>query len=161
MCDPVIAPILISAAASGYSAYSQQEAQNKANKYQANIADRNAAIAEEQAKDAESRGIKDVQNLGKQVRQVIGDQKVAFANANVAVDKGSAKGLTDQTQAMGDEDAMTLKANTAKEARGLRMQAQNASEEARMRRSAITDPWQAGGLSLLAQGTALASRYIK
>jgi hypothetical protein len=158
------APLILAIAGTGagvYGAVKQTQAQNEANEYNAQVNERNAAYAEVQAKDAEARGEGEVRAYRQKVRGAVGEQKSVLAKSGVVMGEGSASDILASTQKVGEMDAMKIKANTAREAQGLRMQARNMQEEARMERNQYVSPWESGGVSLLSGGGQLASRFIK
>lgn len=86
----------------------------------------NQRLGEAQANDALLRGSIEESQYRRQVAQVIGGQKAAFGKGNVAV-SGTALNLLSDTAQIGEEDALTIRNNAARQAWGYRNQANEAS----------------------------------
>jgi hypothetical protein len=84
----------------------------------------NAAVNEIKAKDAEKRGGEDEFFYRLRTRKMIGEQRVAFAASGVDVGDmdSTASNVTADTAKMGEIDALTIRANAAREAWGFRTQ---------------------------------------
>jgi hypothetical protein len=95
-------------------------------KQDAATAETNRRIAEAQANDALLRGTKDETRYRRMIAQVAGQQKADFGARNVAV-SGTALDLLGDTAQVGEEDALTIRNNAAREAWGYRNQASEAS----------------------------------
>lgn len=102
---------------------SQQIAQGKQD---AATAETNRRLAEAQASDALLRGTKDEARYRRQIALIAGGQKAAFGSRNVAV-TGTALDLLGDTAKIGEENALTIRNNAAREAWGYRNQASEAS----------------------------------
>jgi len=89
-------------------------------------AETNRRLAEAQASDALLRGTIEESRYRRQIAQVVGGQKAAFGQRNVAV-SGTALDLLSDTAQVGEEDALTIRNNAAREAWGYRNQANEAS----------------------------------
>lgn len=89
-------------------------------------AKRNQNLANAQADDALLRGTIEESKYRRQIAQVIGGQKAAFGARNVAV-TGTALDLLGDTAQQGEENALTIRNNAAREAWGYRNQASEAS----------------------------------
>lgn len=148
MCSP-IALAGVGAAAGAYGAYSAQSAENQANEYRAQLSERNAALAEQGALNAEARGAREEAAFRTKVKGMKSTQRVGFAASGVTVDSGSALETVADTAAMGEQDALTMRYNASLEAWGKRAEAGNYVGEARLSRMKYRSPLEAGGLSLL------------
>lgn len=148
MCDP-IAIASVGAAAGAYGAYQSQSAQNQALEYQAQVGERNAQLAEIQASNAEARGATEEQQHREKVRQLKGSQRTGFAASGVLVDAGSTLETVQDTAAMGEQDALTIRYNASLEAWGKRAEAGGYRAGSEMARRSKRDPLEAGGMSLL------------
>lgn len=104
---------------------SDAENQKEMGNYQNEQYQQNAKNAERDAKLAEKRGEEQAINQGKQVNQVVGQQKVGYAASGVDVSSGSAAAVTAETYKIGFEDMSTIKNNAYLEAMGFRQQAAN------------------------------------
>lgn len=121
MCDPLTASVVIGAGGTLFSAYSQ----NKESKYNAKIAQNNALINENLAKDAENRGAVDEANHRLKVAQMKSSQRAKFGATGADVNVGSALEVQADTAMMGELDALTIRSNAAREAYGYRGNAAN------------------------------------
>lgn len=123
----------IAGAVSGaYGSYQQSKATKAAYEYQAAVNRNNAQIAQWQAADAITRGQKAEQAQRLKTAQLKSSQRAAFAARGVALDEGSALNILDDTDYMGEMDALTIRDNAAREAWGLRNQATGYSSDASM-----------------------------
>jgi len=163
MCIPMIAGLAIGALGVGMQAYAakrQVEAQNDAAEYNAQLQERNAQIAEVQAKDAVDRGETEKANLQRRVRQLKGTQRTAFAGSGVLVDQGSAYDVLQDTTEQAEMDSLTIMHNANKEAWGHQVQAGNYTGQAGLSRSSKGSPGLAAGTTLLTGASQLGSRYF-
>lgn len=83
----------------------------------------NAAFAERQANDAISRGKKEVTNLKRNTKGLIGAQRASYAGQNVVVDSGSALDAQEDSAVMSELDALEIKGNAYREAYGYKVDA--------------------------------------
>lgn len=149
MCEPTT--IMIAMAASGamqaYGQYQQGKAQEAASKYQAQVNENNAIIAEREAAAAEERG-KDAE--GKQRRltaQFQAQQEAAYAKSGVLMDSGSPLDILSDTAALGEIDALTIRQNYMDEAYNQRRQADNFRNEAELNRFSGRNAARAGTMN--------------
>lgn len=96
----------------------------------AGVHDFNAAMLEFQAKDAITRGAEAEDLFRKQLKGVIGSQRASFAAQGIDVDSGSALDVQKDTAYQGELDALTIRANSAREAWGYSMNAKNETLQA-------------------------------
>jgi len=115
-----------------FGASRQAEATQNAYNYQAAVNRNNAQIAEWQAQDAVTRGAKAEQTQRLKAAQLKGSQRAAFAARGVALDEGSPLAILQDTDYMGEMDALTIRDNAAREAWGHRTQGANYSGDASM-----------------------------
>lgn len=162
----VIIPILSLAmtAAGGFmqaQAQRQQvEAANQAAEYNAKIQERNAEIAEMQAVSAEQRGTEAERLHRQQVAGLKSSQRVSAAASGVVVDTGSPLSILQDTAVQGEMDAMTIKANTAQEAWGHRVQGGGFTAQAGLARAGQGSPGAALTTGLLTGASRLGSQFI-
>lgn len=128
----ITAVVVVGASATAYSAYSQTKAANAAAEYNAKVQERNAQVAEMQAKDATARGKIEEQKQRRMIAATVGAQKAAAAASGVVVDDGSALDNVLDTAKYGELDALTVRRNAAMEAWGYRNQAANYSADANL-----------------------------
>lgn len=95
-------------------------------KVNAATAETNRRLSVAQANDALLRGSIEEQRYRREIAQVVGGQKAYFGNRNVTV-SGTALDLLSDTAQVGEEDALTIRNNAAREAWGYRNQANEAS----------------------------------
>lgn len=96
---------------------------NEAAQAEAGIIDYNAAVADQQAADALTRGQEQEQQVRSATRQVIGSQRAGFAAQGVDIGVGSAVDVQADAAFLGELDALTVATNAAREAHGFAVQA--------------------------------------
>lgn len=113
----------------------------------ADIADFNSDYADWQAEDALDRGRDREGQLRKQVKQVGGAQRANLAAQGVDVNDldSSAVQIQEDTEALGELDALMIRNNAIREAMGYRTRALNASVQGRV--------YEAQGAMAQSQGT--------
>lgn len=119
-----MATTLITAGATAYGAY----AQNEAGRQQQKIANRNADLLDASATDAIQLGEEQARQVKRQARSLRGRQRAALAGSGVDVNTGTALDLQEETTMLGEIDAATMRKNAFREAWGIRMQASNQRE---------------------------------
>jgi hypothetical protein len=102
-----------------------------------------------QANDALLRGTIEETRYRRQIAQIIGAQKAAFGHRNVAV-SGTALDILSDTAQIGEEDALTIRNNAAREAWGYRHQANEASRWGASQRN---NAFASAGSTLLTAGS--------
>ena len=100
------------------SAYTQSRALKQQGKFESQIANQNAALAEIQAKDALLRGDQERQTYQLQVKKLLGSQRARLAAQGLDLGSGSALDVLQDTARAGAYDAMTIKNNAFREAMG-------------------------------------------
>jgi len=96
-------------------------------------AEENSALATEQASDALTRGSIEEQRYRRQLRQLIAKQRNAIGARNVEA-SGSALRLLEDSAQLGEEDALTIRNDAARQAWGYRNQANEAARIGRQSR---------------------------
>ena len=107
---------------------------NEAAQAQAGIIDYNAAVADQQAADALTRGQEQEQQVRSATRQVIGSQRAGYAAQGVDVGSGSAADTQADAAFLGELDALTVATNAAREAHGFAVQATDLRNRANVTR---------------------------
>jgi len=135
MCAPIlpilaIAGTVVSAAGSIYSGM----AANAAGKYQQQVAEQNAKLASEAAKDSIERGKLENQALGRKVAQAKGQQAAAAAANGVDLGYGTADVFRQDTEMLAREDQAALFKNIDERTRGFDIQASNYRAEGKAAR---------------------------
>lgn len=148
---------------SAYGAYNQSKANKAAYEYQAGVNANNAKIAEWQAQDALQRGARAEQQQRLKTAQLKGSQRASLAARGIALDEGSALNILDDTDYMGEVDALTIRDNTAKEAWANRNQAAGYASDASMlqSRADAESPGYAAFISLLGGAGSVASNWYR
>lgn len=117
------AAVAVFALGTGIKALSARQAGKGAQ----NVAEFNAQIAEMKASDAIVRGRETESRHRANTRRLIGSQRAAFAASGVVVDDAdsTAVNVLADTAQLSEMDALTIRANAAREAWGFRMGAQD------------------------------------
>jgi len=108
----------------------QAKAQQASHEYQAAVARNNQIIAQRQADDARARGAEAERQQRIKTQQLIGRQRAVLAANGVVVDQGSALDITTDTTGIGEQDALTVRANAEREALGFEAQGMNFGAQA-------------------------------
>ena len=133
-----------SALMTGYSTYSQANAQQQAAKYQSQVNANNAIIAGQQRSAAIQQGQIETENNQLQQAQILGQQKATLAANGVDLSSGSAVDQLATTRFLGAQAINAIQANAARAAWGYQVQA--GSEQGQSALSA----WQANSNNPLA-----------
>lgn len=151
MCDPTVALVasIASAGATAYGAYQQSAAEKAAAKY-------NAAVAQNQAADARRRGEEEAIRRQRDARRLAGRQRTTFAANGIDISAGTAGDIVDETNFFGLVDATTARNNAAREAAGFTSEANLYRTQARS-----ANPLAAAGVSLIGSAGAVADRWGK
>lgn len=115
-----------------FGSYDKSKANQAAYEYQSSVNKNNATMAGWQAQDALQRGATAEQNQRLKTAQLRSSQRARLAANGVIIDEGSALNLLDDTDFMGERDALTIRDNAKREAWGARVQASNYSNDAAM-----------------------------
>jgi len=152
-----------SMAMSAYSAYNQAKQQKAAYNYQAGVNRNNAMIAEWNAQDIARRGETDLINQRQRTAALAGTQRATFAGRGIDMSEGSALNILTDTAYLGEQDAMTVQDNTAKNVWSAKIQAQNEREGAKLNEIAASNqkPGLAAGISLLGSAQQVSSSWYK
>lgn len=120
------------------------------------VATRNAATAEAQAKDAQARGEKDAQEIARKAASFKSSQRAGLAGHGLDVGYGLAADLQDQTDFFSEGDIATARSNASKEAWARRAQSANFQAEATSQ-----SPWMQATGSLLGGGAKVADMWYQ
>lgn len=118
MCDPITLGTLASASASvgakvaiagaaGIGAIGKAKEGRAASE----IAKFNTRVATNQAEDARALGRQEAREIRRQVNQIIGQQRVAFANQGVSLEQGTPLQVAKDTRRIGETDARRAQNN--------------------------------------------------
>lgn len=137
-------------------AYKKSKGDKDAFNYQAQVDRENAQVAEWEAQDAILQGQKAEVKRDLKTGDLIGKQEAGFAARGVAINEGSPLRVLNDTAFMGEQDALTIRNNTAREAWALRNQATFKAAEAGLvqKRANDENPFMnAAGTALTTGGT--------
>lgn len=133
MCVPLVAAAAItSVALSAGGAIMQGEAQSAALNYQAQVQRNNATIAAAQAADAQAAGDKDASDNMLRTSQRIGTQRAQAAGSGLDPNSGSPLDIQASTAAIGKEDDLTIRSNTARRVYGYQVQGMSDTAQAQL-----------------------------
>ena len=96
----------------------------------------NAAFADVQAADALSRGNVEESQARGDTRRLMGSQRAALAAQGIDIGDGSAGDILDESNALGELDALTIRNNARREAWGYQVQAWDLRTQGRNARDA-------------------------
>lgn len=115
----------ITAATTAYSA----NAQLKAGKAQQAIADRNAALLEDQAQDVVTQGLEEGNRIKRRARELKGEQRTSAAAQGIDINSSVVDSVEYGADASAFTDAEIIRQNAWREAYGIRKQAEFRREE--------------------------------
>jgi hypothetical protein len=132
------------------SYYSAKLAKNQA-KYEADIADSNARLAEISAQSALMQGDQEIARSSLRYGKLKGAQRASLAANGIDLGEGSAAEVQAETDLYNEMDMNTLRANALRQAFGYRTQGVNSHNEAIVKRSTAgsINPGMAAGSSFL------------
>jgi hypothetical protein len=166
MCLPLLPALAVagSVMSAAGSIYGGLQA-NAMGKYEQKIAERNAKIAGEAARDSVERGKLENQALGRKVGSVKGQNRAAMAASGIDVDYGTAETFQDDTAMLAREDQQALYKNIDERTRGFDIQAANYRAEGKAARSrgkqAMIGSFFEAGSSLLSGASQAAGMKTK
>lgn len=133
-------------------AQQKQAAQQKASaEYQADIANKNQELAQEQAASVKRQGYDDAQRQRLKAAGMIGTQRAIAGASGITVDTGSNLDLTMETAEKGELDALAIQQQALDKSHNLQIQGWNSGQQA------AAYAWQADSIDPTAGmiGTAL------
>lgn len=159
MCDIMMALTIGSTIMGTAGAIQQGQATASAARYNAQVQEMNATLADRKAKDALDRGAVDEQRKRQRVAQLRGQQVAGMAANGVDVSFGSPLDTIVDSSVLGELDALTIRTNANREAYDYKVDAVNKRASASLSRSqadnAITGSYlNAGGTILSGAGRA-------
>lgn len=166
MCvDPMTAMMVASTVIGGVGQLQAAGAASASAKYNAQVADMNAKLANRAAKDALERGGLEEQKQRQQTAQLLGQQQAGMAANGVDLTFGSPLDLLVGTAVLGELDALTIRSNAYREERDIRQQGANYRGQAGMYRAeakgAKTAGWLSAGGTVLGGGAQAYGNYQK
>ncbi|MGY4333194.1 hypothetical protein ACVWWG_007611 [Bradyrhizobium sp. LB7.2] len=154
MCELMTALTIGSTILGAAGAVQQGQAAAASGRYNAQVSDMNATLADRRAKDALDRGAIAEQRKRQEVAGFVGKQTAAMAANGVDLSFGSPLDTLTDTAIMGELDALTIRTNANRESYDYRVQGVSQRSQAVMQR-AQADSAETGGY-LKAGGTILA-----
>lgn len=119
------AATLGSAALGAYSIYRSGQAEAAQMEYQAQVAEVNRKVADEQARDALARGEQEQQRLAREAAYLRGVQRAKMSAMGLDLSFGSPADILRDTALLAAEDQATTMENAQREAQGYRISARN------------------------------------
>jgi len=162
MCtvEAAVAISLVSAVGQTYVQYQDQRAANRAAKYNAEIQQRNAGIAESQAKSAVNVGRRKELQQRLRTLGLKGQQRSTLAASGVVVSEGSASDLLFDTSALGEIDATTIRHNAELDAWKFRTQAGDYRAQSNLSLLSQRSPGAGATASLLQGASNATNTYL-
>lgn len=155
------ASALISAA----GAKQQADAQARASEYQAAVAQQNQQVANQYADMEKARGEQLAQQKQTETAQREGAMQTAIAANGLDTGTGSALRLSNDTLAMGDLDARTIRYNASKAAYGYQTQSVSYGNQASLDMMAAQDARNSGNLgafsSIISGAASVSDKWAK
>jgi hypothetical protein len=151
----------IGAVGSAFGAYYSAKSSKNNLRFQAQMAEINARMAELGAKDQLLRGEREVQASRLKTAQIKSAQRAGMAANGIDLGEGTAGQVLAGTEVMGEIDANTIAANAVKSAWGYRMQATNCRGEAAVGRATASgiNPGASALTSLLSDSGQVTSSW--
>lgn len=149
----------IGAVMTAYGSYQQQKSANAQAEYQAKLSERNAQVADMEAKYARDTAAEKEKTHRQKVRQFVGRQRAAQSSSGVAVDQGSNLDVTLDTVEGGELDAMAIHHEGEINAWRAGINAGNHRAQAGLYRSGKSSPFMAAAPSMLQGLASVGSGY--
>ena len=119
MCDPMTIMAATAVVSSAFTA-NQQIQQGK---YQKGVAEYNAAVAENEAQEVQNKSVEEENMQRRRTAELLSKQRAQLGAANVDLSSGSALQLQEDTQALGEADALRIRSNYDTQVEALKTQA--------------------------------------
>ena len=143
---------IASAALGAVSSYSQGKSQQAMYNYQAQVAEQNKKIANQNAAQERQTGIEEARLQRMKTLQAVGSQQAAMAANGMDVTQGTSLDIIEDTSAMGELDALQIQTNYERKALAYEQQANNFQNEANMDRIAGQNAYKSGVMNAAATG---------
>lgn len=134
MCPPVVAAAAAVVATVGTAVSGLQQASQM--RYRGRVAEQNARLASDQARDAQERGRLDDRDTQWKTAQLMGQQRAAMAANGLDLGFGSALQVQADSAMFGQEDVRRVRENTTREMGGFDINATNFRADAIANRAA-------------------------
>lgn len=165
MCEPTTIAYGLATVFTVVAGVQTAQTQRAIGRYNAEVAENNAQVAEQQARDANIRGARKADEQRLKTKLMIGKQRASLAAQGVTLDSETSLDILGDTAMFGAMDEETIRTDAAREAWGYQVQATNYRNQGRLDR--WTGNMQARGtlLSTAAQtfqmGAGVASSWPK
>lgn len=130
MCEPVTIMTVASVALTAASTYSQVQSQKATAKnqkaqgeYSQSVAEYNARVTENEAQSVINSGVEAENAQRQETAQLLSRQRAQLGASNVDIGSGSALQLQQNTETMGEADALRIRSNYTDQANALKQQA--------------------------------------
>lgn len=160
MCPPAVIGLAAAGLAAAGSIMGGLQANAQA-KYQARVAERNAALANEAARTEIENTRIEAMAHDRRVGQLVGQQRVAAAANGVALDFGTAADVVADTSMLANEDKQRLYDRGYEAVRGRDIEASNYTAEANAQRAAGKGAVISGFMSAASTALGGVSQYKK
>lgn len=107
MCDPVTMTAVTTMASTAYSVVTQQ----RQGRFQEKTADYNARVAQNEAVKTREKGVEEENIQRRKTAELLSKQKAQLGAAGVELGSGSALQLQEQTETLGEVDALRIRSN--------------------------------------------------
>lgn len=124
MCDPTVLLVASAAMSVGSQVYAGKAAKQQGRYAQA-VAEQNANVSDQRARDASARGEQEASERRLKTRLLIGSQRAALAGNGVDLQDGTALDIVGDEAMFGAIDEDRIRSNAAREAWGYRVEASN------------------------------------
>ncbi len=115
MCEPTTILAVTAVASAAFTAQQQR----KQGQFQKATAEYNARVAENEAEDVRSVGVEEENVQRRRTAELLSKQRAQLGAANVDLSSGSALQLQEDTQALGEADALRIRSNFESRAEAL------------------------------------------
>jgi hypothetical protein len=132
VCDVTTGILVASTLFGAHQANQQGKYQGDLADYNSQVSQNNAITQQRLAKDALERGERDELQHRLRVAKQKGDQRAAFAANGVDVGSGSPLVVAEDTDALGELDALTIRNNAEREAYGYEVNANNYTNQSEL-----------------------------
>lgn len=137
MCDGaswIAAAKWATAAMTAYAGYNEYQTGKERARYEVEQAEQNSALSQQQARDANLRGVVEADEQRMRTRQAIGQQRAALAGQGVEVGSGTSLEVLGDTEMFGKIDEDRIRLMASREAWGYQVQGLQYQDQARMTR---------------------------
>lgn len=108
MCEPTSIVMAVTAVAS--AAYSANQSHQQG-KYQAGVAEYNASLAENEAQQIQAKSAEEENTQRRKTAELLSKQRAQLGASNVDLSSGSALQLQEDTEVLGEADALRIRSN--------------------------------------------------